>query len=69
MNARGRKCTKKVDIYSLGVIMWELLSGERPYTQEDDLLTLLDTLPGHAFKPVIKCVRQFSLQCAAWRGA
>ena len=26
----GRQCTQAVDIYSFGVVLWEVVTGERP---------------------------------------
>jgi serine/threonine protein kinase len=26
----GERCTEKVDIFSFGVVLWELVTGERP---------------------------------------
>ncbi|XVE98286.1 hypothetical protein REPUB_Repub03eG0092300 [Reevesia pubescens] len=32
LNTKNNLVTEKVDVYSFGVVMWELLTGEEPYT-------------------------------------
>ena len=45
--ASGRQITPQSDLYSLGVMMWEMLAGRRPYKAEtlDMLLALHLTAP------------------------
>ena len=42
--------TKRVDVYSFGIILFQLLTGNRPYTTED----IDDLLQGRAFKSIPK---------------
>ncbi|RIB08753.1 kinase-like domain-containing protein, partial [Gigaspora rosea] len=43
----GGRYTKKSDIYSLGMIIWEMTSGHKPfYDREHDSILILDILGG-----------------------
>jgi serine/threonine-protein kinase len=44
--ARGRKLDRRADIWSAGVVAWELLTGVRLYPRGDDAATLLRIVSG-----------------------
>jgi serine/threonine-protein kinase len=44
---RGEKMTRKVDIYSVGVVMWELLTLRRLHAGQDDLEILSSAMAGN----------------------
>lgn len=37
---RGRKIDRRTDIFSLGIVMWELLTGQNLFLQDEELSTL-----------------------------
>lgn len=43
---RGEKITRKVDVYSAGVVMWELLTMKRLHAGRDDLEVLSTSMAG-----------------------
>ncbi|PKK72334.1 kinase-like protein, partial [Rhizophagus irregularis] len=52
-NNRNHKLDKKSDIYSIGVLMWQISSGREPFCTEDyDIELALDILRGKREKPI-----------------
>jgi serine/threonine-protein kinase len=44
----GRAVTRKADVFAAGVVLWELLTGQRLFGTDDDAVTLTKTL----FEPI-----------------
>jgi len=49
----GKKVDEKADVYSIGVIMYEMLTGHAPYTKGDHMSVMYQHVQGKA-KPVTK---------------
>lgn len=48
---RGRKIDIRTDIYSLGIVMYELFTGKPPYKDKDHMATLFQHVEGKARPP------------------
>ncbi len=45
---RGRKIDTRTDIYSLGIVMYEMFTGRPPYKEKDHMATLFKHVEGNA---------------------
>lgn len=50
---RKQEITEKVDVYSMGIIMWELLTREDPFAQHEDYDEFVDSVCNGGERPVI----------------
>ena len=50
---RKEEITEKVDVYSVGVITWELLTREDPFADHEDYQTFVDAVCNDGERPII----------------
>ena len=48
----GKKVDERADIYSLGVIMYEMLAGNPPYSRGDHMSVMYQHVQGKARPPI-----------------
>ena len=65
--AAGLELDLRADLFSVGVIAWELLAGERPFDGASDLLTL-DRIRHHEPGPLSAVVPDVSTALSDWVG-
>lgn len=54
----GKKCSEKVDIYSFGVVVWEICSGEVPVRGDMRALKAPEDCPGEIVELQRRCVSE-----------
>lgn len=65
--AAGLELDLRADLFSVGVMAWELLAGERPFDGASDLLTL-DRVRSHDPGPLSAVVPEVSAALSDWVG-
>jgi len=51
--ARGDELDRRADVHSLGIILWELVTGRRLFRGRNDLETILNVLDGNVPRPTM----------------
>jgi len=54
----GRRCDEKVDLYSLGVILWELATGEMPRIGHIDIPEISERCPQALADLIAQCIQE-----------
>ena len=54
------KLNKKSDVYSVGVLMWQISSGYRPFHTEDDSIKLIMIINGQREKVIYETPIEYS---------
>ncbi|CAG8818728.1 27561_t:CDS:10, partial [Gigaspora margarita] len=63
-----QEISKECDIYSLGVLLWEISSLRPPFEEEDRTSLLMNILDGHRETPIVGTPQQYSdLYIECWQ--
>jgi serine/threonine protein kinase len=54
----GRRCTEKVDVYSWGVVLWEVCTGEAPVRGDMRALRVPEECPPEVAELYRRCVEE-----------